>query len=185
MLDECRVHDSGLLADVERIGRERDGRVGNQFGSCADDVGQLRKRCERAGRRRRVVAGVDYRRLREWSRTGADVQERRDLARSGLDPGSPFGEKRCHVGDVERQRRPRHRGRGGGLELESGNDSDVGARAADRPEQVGMLIVRHPHDAPVGGDDLGRAYAVDRQPLCSSEQSDSAGGRQATNTDIA
>jgi hypothetical protein len=44
--------------------------------------------------------------------------------------------------------------------LERGDDAEVAAAAADRPEEGGVLIRRRPLDASVGGDDLGRDEIV-------------------------
>ena len=55
----------------------------------------------------------------------------------------------------------------GGLvqaEPEGSDDTEIAAAAADRPEQVGVLIGRGPQHPPVSGDDLGGEQVVDAQP---------------------
>ena len=49
-------------------------------------------------------------------------------------------------------------------ELELGDDPEVAAAAAQRPEQVGVLVVARPGDPAVGGDDLRGDEVVDAQP---------------------
>jgi hypothetical protein len=48
-------------------------------------------------------------------------------------------------------------------ELELGDHPEVPAPAPDRPEQVGVLVLRRAQDPPVSDDDLGRDEVVDRQ----------------------
>jgi hypothetical protein len=50
------------------------------------------------------------------------------------------------------------------LELEGGRDPEVGARAAEPPEQVGMLLLAGADDPAVRGHEVDRAQAVDREP---------------------
>ena len=47
------------------------------------------------------------------------------------------------------------------LELEGGDDPEVAAAAAERPEQVRVLVVLAVTDLAVGGDHLGREQVVD------------------------
>ena len=70
-------------------------------------------------------------------------------------------------------------------ELEAGDDAEVAAAAADRPEQVGVLGLAGDHDAAVGGDDLDRHERVDRQAVLADEPADAAAEGQAGDADAA
>lgn len=63
----------------------------------------------------------------------------------------------------EQQRELDHRPDLVQLELEVGDDTEVSAAAADRPEEIGVLVLGGPQDAPVGHDDLRRDQVVHRE----------------------
>ena len=65
------------------------------------------------------------------------------------------------------------------------DDAEVGAGAADRPEQVGVLVaVRRARIAAVGGDDLDRHQVVDRPAEAAGEVAEAAAERQAGDADL-
>ena len=64
-------------------------------------------------------------------------------------------------------------------ELERGHDAEVPAPAAQRPEQVGVLVVARADDAAVGEHDLGRDEVVDRHPVAPALVRDAAAEREA------
>ncbi len=61
---------------------------------------------------------------------------------------------------------------------ETGHDAEVAATAAQRPEQVGVLVGGHGAHLAVDGDHLHAAQAVDRQPVQAGEVADAAAERQ-------
>ena len=62
-------------------------------------------------------------------------------------------------------------------ELEPGHDADVGPRATDRPEQVGLVRLIDHVDGAVGRHDLSGEQAVDREPVAADEVADAAARR--------
>ena len=62
-------------------------------------------------------------------------------------------------------------------ELEARHDAEVAAAAADRPEQVGLVLGVDAAQLAVGRDDLGREQVVDRQAVLAHEVADAAAGR--------
>ena len=60
------------------------------------------------------------------------------------------------------------------VELQARGDAEVRARAAEAPEQLGLLVRAGAHAPPVGGHELDRAEAVDRQPEAALEPADPA-----------
>ena len=71
------------------------------------------------------------------------------------------------------------------LELEARRDAEVRAGAAEAPEQLRLLVRARPHEAPVGGHELDRAKAVDRQPEPPLEPADAATERQPGDARVA
>jgi hypothetical protein len=69
-------------------------------------------------------------------------------------------------------------------ELELGDHAEVAAAAADRPEQVGILVRRGPLDPPVGGDQLGRGEVVDGQPGLAGQPAHATAQRQPADTGV-
>ena len=70
------------------------------------------------------------------------------------------------------------------LELELGHDAEVAPAAAQRPEQVCVLVAACPAGLAVGGHDLGRVEAVDRQPMAAHQPPRPAIERQPTDTSV-
>ena len=68
-------------------------------------------------------------------------------------------------------------------EGELGDDAEVAAAAADRPEEVGVLVGAGGDDLARGRDDLGRHQVVDRQPVLAHHEADAAAGRQPAEAD--
>ena len=62
--------------------------------------------------------------------------------------------------------------------------AEVGARAADRPEQVGVLVAAGGADLAVGGDDLDREQVVDRPAEAARQIAEAAAERQARDADL-
>lgn len=96
--------------------------------------------------------------------------------RRGVDQQQPDGQlARCCHGDRSVRRKdlvgplegpgdePTEDGRADVVEAEgeAGDDTEVGARAADRPEQLGVLVAAGAEDRAVCGDDLDRLQVVD------------------------
>ena len=63
-------------------------------------------------------------------------------------------------------------------ELERRHDAEVAAAAAQRPEQVGVLVGARAHTAAVGEDDLGGDEVVDRHAVAAALVGDAAVERQ-------
>jgi hypothetical protein len=55
---------------------------------------------------------------------------------------------------------------------EAGGDTEVAAAAAERPEQIGVLLRVGSHEPAVGRDELGGQQVVDREPVLSHEVAD-------------
>ena len=64
-------------------------------------------------------------------------------------------------------------------ELEGGDDAEVPAAAAQRPEQVLVLVLARDEDPPIGGDHLRANQVVARQAAAAGEVADAAAQRQA------
>ena len=71
------------------------------------------------------------------------------------------------------------------LELEARRDAEVRAGATEAPEQLRLLVRARPDEAPVGGHELDRAKAVDRQPEPPLEPADAAAERQPGDARVA
>ena len=69
-------------------------------------------------------------------------------------------------------------------ELHRGDDAEVPAAAAERPEEVGLLVGRGPDEAPVGGDELDRRHAVGRQAVLAAEPAQAAAERVADDAHV-
>ena len=59
-------------------------------------------------------------------------------------------------------------------EPERGDDAEVAAAAAQRPEQIGVLVGGRPDDAALGGDHVGGKQVVDGEPVLAHEEADAA-----------
>ncbi len=64
-------------------------------------------------------------------------------------------------------------------ELEAGDDAEVAAAAAQRPEQVGVLGLAGGDGPPVGEDDVGREQVVAGEPVLPAQPADAAAEREA------
>jgi hypothetical protein len=67
--------------------------------------------------------------------------------------------------------------------LEARGDAEVAAAAADRPEQVGMVLAVDRHALAIRGHDLGREQVVDGQPELADEVADPATERDPADPD--
>ena len=63
-------------------------------------------------------------------------------------------------------------------ELERGDDAEVGACAAEPPEQVRVLVLGGAHDPAVRRDELDREQVVDRQAVLALEPAHAAAERE-------
>ena len=70
-------------------------------------------------------------------------------------------------------------------ELERGDDTEISAAAAKRPEQVGMFVGGRPDDAALGGDHLGGQQVVDGEPVLAHEKADARTEREPGNAGVA
>ena len=70
-------------------------------------------------------------------------------------------------------------------EPEAGHDAEVAAAAADRPEEVGLVVGVDARAPAVGGHDLGGEQVVDRQAVLAHEIADAAAERDAADADRA
>ena len=65
-------------------------------------------------------------------------------------------------------------------ELEGGHHPEVAATAAQRPEQVGVLVLAGHQELAVGGHDIGRDQVVARQPVAAGQVADAAAQGEPT-----
>ena len=65
------------------------------------------------------------------------------------------------------------------LELERGDDPEVAAAAAQRPEQVGVLVGADPAHRAVSGDDLERDHVVAGQAVLAHQPADAPAERES------
>ena len=70
-------------------------------------------------------------------------------------------------------------------ELEAGRDAEVAAAAADRPEQVRIVLGVDAEELAVGGHDLGGEQVVDREAVLADEVADAAAERDPADPDRA
>ena len=70
------------------------------------------------------------------------------------------------------------------LELELGDDAEVAAATAERPEQVGVLVLVGADDLTPGGDHLGADEVVARKPEATAQVADPAAERQAADAGL-
>jgi hypothetical protein len=69
--------------------------------------------------------------------------------------------------------------------LEAGGHPEVAAAAADRPEQVGVVLVVGPQQPAVGGDEVGGQQVVDGQAVLADQVADAAAKGDAADADRA
>jgi hypothetical protein len=69
-------------------------------------------------------------------------------------------------------------------ELDRGHDAEVAASAAERPEQVGVMLVVGSHEGPVGGHELERGDSVRLQPVLAGQPAHAAAQRVAGDPDV-
>ena len=69
-------------------------------------------------------------------------------------------------------------------ELDRGHDAEVAAAAAQRPEQVGVVLGVRAHEAAVGGDELERGHGVGLQPVLAGQPAHAAAERVAGDPDV-
>src|SRR3954447_2049234 len=177
----------GVHVDMaERRGRDRGERV---------DLGLERaQRRQHLGRRLGVaeVRAVDRDELAAADRLG-DVGQRGDLeqSRGRRDRvgrrAAPLDVALEHLGRV--LPRPEHRAgidlrRGVQDELDRGHDAEAAAAAAQRPEQLGLVVAVAAHEAAVGGDELDRDDAVRREAVPAREPAQAAAERVADDADV-
>ncbi len=96
---------------------------------------------------------------------GTDVAERAEQPRRVL--GRMHDQPREHLRPDRMQPEPEGR-----------DDAEIAAAAADRPEQVRVLLRARMHDRAVGRHQLGREQVVDRQPVLARDPAEAAAERQ-------
>jgi hypothetical protein len=69
------------------------------------------------------------------------------------------------------------------VELERRDHSGADAAAAQRPEQLGLVLGVRAHEAPLGGEQLDRAHAVAREAVAAPEAAQPAAERGADDAD--
>ena len=62
--------------------------------------------------------------------------------------------------------------------------AEVAAAAAQRPEQVGVLVLARAHEPAVGEHDLGREQRVDRQAVVAHQPADAAAEREPADAGV-
>src|SRR4051812_21605845 len=68
--------------------------------------------------------------------------------------------------------------------MQGGDDRVAAATAAQRPEQVGLVIGVDGHSFASRGDDLDRTYAIAGEPVLAAEPAEAAADRVADNADV-
>jgi len=114
---------------------------------------------------------------------GQDVDDARQLLGRGVGGGDDPGQ---HLGGGRQQQQPaQHPVQRAQPELEARRHPEVAAAAAQRPEQVRVVLgVGTPHLA-VGGHHLGGQQVVDRQAVLSDQVADATGQRDPADADRA
>ena len=67
-------------------------------------------------------------------------------------------------------------------ELEGRDDAEVAAAAADRPVEVGVVLLAGDVEGPVAGDHVGAEQVVERETEPAGEVADAAAQGQAADT---
>jgi hypothetical protein len=70
------------------------------------------------------------------------------------------------------------------LKQETGDDAEVAAAAADRPEQLRVLCLAGGDHATVGEDEVGGEQVVDRESVLACQVAGTAAERQAGNAGV-
>ena len=116
-------------------------------------------------------------------RRGHDVGDRRELLRRGLGLGDEGGD---HLGRRGQEQHPADdRADLVEAELQPRGDAEVPAAAADRPEEVGVVLGVDVQELAVGGHDLGREQVVDGHAVLAHEEADAAAQRDPADADRA
>jgi hypothetical protein len=122
-----------------------------------------------------------------WQRR--DRAEPNDVAELVRRVGHEFAVEAQDVGGVlgrPEHRSGDHRGAEGvQREPERGDDAEVPAAAAQRPEQVGVIVGRCPDDVAASGDHLGFGQVVDSEPVLAHEPADATAQAEAADTGVA
>ena len=184
VIEQTRVRARLLLTGVPCASSQRHCRVGHQFGVLTDGARQAGERLQRSAGGAGVVAGDDDGGVGEGLVATSEVEESGDSPRRDLHELTPAAQEVARVVHRVSKARAGYDGRGSGFEVEGGDDADRGASTAQRPRQLGVLVLRSAHHSAVGGDHFRRAHVVDGQPVEASHQSDAAGGGQPTDADV-
>ena len=138
------------------------------------------RRPRRRGRRRRSPTNWRPRTGSGMSGSGGTCSRRADVE---IASGAVRHHSTYALEDLGRPLpRPEHRagvdlGRGVEDELHRGHDAEAAAAAAQRPEQLGLVVAVGAHDAAVGGDELDREHAVGGEAVAARRAS--SGRRRA------
>jgi hypothetical protein len=68
-------------------------------------------------------------------------------------------------------------------QAESGDDTEVAAAAAERPEEIGIRVLVHREMLPVGGHHFSREHVIDGQAVLADEKAEAAAEREPTEAD--
>ena len=135
-------------------------------------------------RRRPPRGGPAARRERRLRRRGDQHDEGRQRVRRGLHQRARRLERLARALPREHEQPAEHdRPDAVGLELEPRDDAEVAAAAAQRPEQVGVLVALRARLA-VGEHDLGPDQRVDRQPVVAHQPADPAAEREPADAGV-
>ena len=114
-------------------------------------------------------------------RGGRDREQRQESVQLPRRAGQELAVGAHHLlGLLERPERGSGQDGADGMqsELERGDDAEVAAAAADRPEQVGVLLGARTRLCSVGEHDVGLEQIVDRQAVAPRQVADPAAERQ-------
>ena len=114
--------------------------------------------------------------------TGGTVITREEAVDGARRRGHELAVEAHHLGRLldRPERRARHHGGADRVraELERGDDAEVAAAAAQRPEQVGVLVGAGVHLRAVGQHHVGADQAVDREPEAARQVAEAAAERE-------
>ena len=161
---------------------------------------RVQLRAERAQRRQQLAPrrlGAQERRVDDRERAPAhglgelrqrrevdDVRPRGDLLGQAVQQRGPRAQDLGGPLEAEEQRARVQLAHGHDRELERGHDPEVPAAAAQRPEQLGLVLGVGAHEVAVGGDELDRGHRVGLQAVLAGQPADPAAERVADDADV-
>src|SRR4029079_3267988 len=111
-------------------------------------------------------------------RHGYEGEEAVEVIWSVLDPAVPGAHHFGRAVERPEHRPPNHGADWMEPEGQRGDDAEVAAAAADRPEEVAVLLLVGGHKGAVGENDVSRDDVVDREPVLPGEVADAAPKRE-------